>query len=332
MKVGILGLGYVGLTSAGCMLEQGHSVVGVEPHAEKLADLSHGVCPISEPGLDDFLKRGTAAKRWTFYPDTVAADVGRCDIILVCVGTPAREDGSLNMEQIELATDELASALAASGRAGKHTIVYRTTMPPGSMEFLVRPRFEKILGSDCERVVELVYNPEFMRETSAIEDYFHPSRIVVGTADRMPCPRLSELNRDVAAPWFHTSFAEAEFVKLVDNAWHALKVAFANEIGRFASEICVSADKTHEIFISDSKLNISPSYLVPGGPFGGSCLPKDLRALAKLGKDAGVEAPLIASVLEFERGSQRLPRWSLPTSIGTWREGSLDRPVIQTRD
>ena len=317
MRIGILGLGYVGLTSAACLLKEGHLVVGVEPDDAKLASLAQGNCPISEPGIAALLETGKANGRWQAVASVSEADItARCDIVLVCVGTSSATNGTLDLSHVEAATRDVAAALAAGNRSGRLTVVYRSTMPPGSMETLVRPIYARILGGGFEEAVELAVNPEFMRESTAVHDYFNPARIVIGTADGGPSAALATLYRDIDAPRFFTTFAEAEFVKLVDNAWHATKVSFANEIGRFCHGIGVDPARIYEIFVADTKLNISPHYLRPGGPFGGSCLPKDLRALSNLGETIGIDAPLIGSAMAsndahkrflFERCARGLP-------------------------
>ena len=238
-----MGLGYVGLTGASCLLRQGHEVVGVEPNTVKLAQLERGASPIAEPEIEEWLGQGLRAGRWAVFADATAAKITECEIIFVSVGTPGKPDGSHDMSHIEAVSIDLAQALRQRTMLDRLTLVYRSTMLPGSMAGLVQPTFAKILGTNFNEKLELVYNPEFTREGSAVNDFLNPSRIVVGTADGRPSQRLAELNRHMPAPTFTMAFGEAEFIKLVDNAWHATKVAFANEFGRCCARMGIDFGK-----------------------------------------------------------------------------------------
>lgn len=297
MKLGILGLGYVGLTSAACLIKEGHTVIGVEPDTAKRAMLAVGVCPIAEPGVGDLLALGTNERRWEVHADILAASVDRCDAVLVCVGSPGTEEGDLDLTHVAFVSRGIADLVARTDRTRPLPVVYRSTMPPGSMDRTVLPAYAEALGSERDRLVELVFNPEFMRETTAVRDYFNPARIVVGTMDGRPSAILAELYRNIDAPSFVTRYAEAELVKLVDNTWHATKVAFANEIGRLCLALGLDTAVVNDIFLADTKLNVSARYLRPGAPFGGSCLPKDIRALNAIGGGLGVDTPVIGSVM-----------------------------------
>ena len=297
MKVGIFGLGYVGTTSACCIASQGNSVLGFDINPEKVAQINSAIPPVREPGLDDLLKQARAESR---IEATVSVDarINDLDVILVCVGTPSTADGSHDMSAIVHVTSQIAAAIDAKRkRKTPLTIAYRSTFRPGSMDKLVAPVFRATLGDDFARKVELVYNPEFLREASAIDDYFNPPKIVIGTADAKPSVNMEKLHAGIAAPVFHTGYREAEITKFVDNTWHAVKVAYANEIGRICQKLGISASKVHEIFVSDRKLNISPAYTRPGGAFGGSCLPKDVRALQHMSTDIGANTHLIDTLL-----------------------------------
>jgi GDP-mannose 6-dehydrogenase len=227
----------------------------------------------------------------------VASALDGADLAVVCVGTPSGPDGSHDMRYIVNVTREIAAARAAGPGGGALTVAYRSTLRPGSMRRLIGPIFHTLLGAERAAAVRLVYNPEFLREAQAIHDYFHPARIVIGTADGGDDPVLRALHEGIEAPVFVTVFEEAELTKFVDNTWHAVKVAYANEIGRICQRLGISARRTHEIFVADTKLNISPYYTRPGGAFGGSCLPKDVRALQHLATDLGVNAHLVDSLL-----------------------------------
>jgi GDP-mannose 6-dehydrogenase len=199
------------------------------------------------------------------------------------------------MSYIAEVSRQIAAAVDPE-RSQPLTVVYRSTIRPGTIEELITPIFRSVLGAKTG-AVELVYNPEFLREAVAIRDYFNPPKIVIGTADGMPCARMDELNKNIDAPVFYTLYREAEFTKFVDNTFHAVKVSFANEIGRVCLQLGISAATVHKIFVSDTKLNISPYYMRPGGPFGGSCLPKDVRALQYISGDIGANTHLIESLI-----------------------------------
>ena len=294
MKIGILGLGYVGLTSAGCLLKSGHTVIGIEPNPSKVELLLSGRSPIAESQLEELLAEGVRSGRFTVTA-TANAELARCDIVFICVGTPGMPDGSHDLGQVIEASRQLAKAIRGHTRSSPLPVVYRSTMRPGSVDMLIEPVFTAELGEPLAGV-ELIYNPEFLRESSAVDDYFNPPKIVVGTASGSGSPQLAELYRDISAPTFNTTIREAELVKFIDNVWHALKVSYANEIGRLCSALGISAARMHEIFVADRKLNISPYYMRPGPAFGGPCLPKDLRALAALIDDFGGDSPVIDAI------------------------------------
>lgn len=294
MKVAIFGLGYVGLTAAACIAKQGHTVVGVDVNSEKVAGVNAGHSPITEPGLEDLLKDAIAGGRLK-AATSIGEEINDCDVAIVCVGTPSAADGSHNMSYIAEVSRQIAAAVNRPGR-DPLTVVYRSTIRPGTIEELIRPVFQNILGDRISQI-ELVYNPEFLRESVAIKDFFNPPKIVIGTADGEPCEKMDRLNEGLDAPVFYTRYREAEITKFVDNTFHAVKVSFANEIGRVCAALGVSATKVHEIFISDTKLNISPYYTRPGGAFGGSCLPKDVKALQFIATDVGANAYLVESLI-----------------------------------
>lgn len=295
MKVAIFGLGYVGCTAAGCITSQGHEVVGVDVSESKVAAINEGRSPVREPGLDELIAEAREKGRISavYHVGDVLQD---CDIAIVCVGTPSGVDGAHNMSFIVQVTRSIAEALPAD-RGRPLTVAYRSTMRPGTCEQMILPIFRATLGARADDVVEIVYNPEFLREASAIKDYFAPPKIVIGTMDGKPSEAMEKLHEGIEAPVFRTGIREAELTKFVDNSWHAVKVSFANEIGRVCQNLGISAKAVHEIFVSDTKLNISPYYLRPGGPFGGSCLPKDVRALQYIAADCGAATHLVDSLI-----------------------------------
>lgn len=300
MHIAIYGLGYVGLTAAACLAKSGHRVTGVEVSEAKVAELKAGGCPISEPGLASLLRE--AREQGLFdVTQSAGALINDCDMAIVCVGTPSGPDGSHNMTYISEVSRQIAAAVA-SNRPTPLTVVYRSTFRPGTIENLVMPIFEAELEDRFSAAVELIYNPEFLREATAINDYFNPPKIVIGTVDGFPSENMTKLYAGIDAPTFYTPFREAEFTKFVDNTWHAVKVAFANEIGRTAVKLGISARQVHKIFVSDTKLNISSYYMRPGGAFGGSCLPKDVRALQYIAADVGANTVLVDSLLRSNEG------------------------------
>jgi GDP-mannose 6-dehydrogenase len=302
MKIAIFGLGYVGLTAAGCLASQGHSILGIDVSADKVAAIKAGRCPIKEPGLDGLLLEALTAGR--LDADTqIGAHLSDCDMAIVCVGTPSAPDGSHNMSYIAEVTRQIATAVSPQ-RAEPLTVVYRSTIRPGTMEELIQPIMSSLLGRGSE-AVELVYNPEFLRESVAIKDFFSPPKIVIGTHDGAPSANMDRMNADLDAPVFYTQYRESEFTKFVDNTFHALKVSFANEIGRVCGLLNIDASKVHEIFISDTKLNISSYYLRPGGPFGGSCLPKDVKALQFIAGDVGANTHVIDALIRSNEAHKK---------------------------
>ncbi|RBP15779.1 GDP-mannose 6-dehydrogenase [Roseiarcus fermentans] len=323
MRIAVYGLGYVGLTGAICLASEGHDIVGVDVSEHKIRQIMSGVSPIREPGLDQMLAEAMASRRLrcTSNPLEPARD---CDMAIVCVGTPSAADGSHNMRDIAEVTRQLADGVRAAGRKEKFTVVYRSTIRPGTVEGLILPIFASALG-DARDAIEVVYNPEFMREASAVKDFFNPPKIVIGTADGAPSARVEALNRNLSAQTFTVKYREAELTKFVDNSFHALKVAYANEIGRICVKLDIDAKVVHKIFVSDTKLNISPYYLRPGGPFGGSCLPKDVRALQYIANDIGANTHVIDSLMRsndahkhflFSRAVKALPEGASVLMLG----------------
>ena len=304
MKIAIFGVGYVGLTSAACLINDGHEVIGVDVSESKVRMINEGRSPIFEPGLEELLTRGVKEGRLIAYQE-IGDRLADCDIAIVCVGTPSAVDGSHNMGYIAEVSRQIAIASADLPPRGRPlTVMYRSTMRPGSIDRLIAPIFRGFHGETLTKV-ELVYNPEFLRESTALKDYYAPPKIVVGTHDGQPSATVDELYRNIEAPRFYVGYREAEITKFVDNSFHALKVAFANEIGRICGREGVSAKTVHEIFVSDTKLNISPYYLRPGGAFGGSCLPKDVRALTYLSNEVGAETFVLDAILRSNDAHKR---------------------------
>lgn len=295
MNIAIFGLGYVGFTAMCCIAREGHRLSGFDISEKKVRQINDGQSPIIEPQVAELLQEGRAAGRITAYTE-IHDRLDDCDLAIVCVGTPSAPDGSHNMTHIAEVSRQIAAAIDPA-RTKPLTIAYRSTFRPGTTEELIEPIFHAALGAECQNLIELVYNPEFLRESSAVQDYFAPPKIVIGTKDGAPSERMDILNRNLAAPTFYVRFGEAELTKFIDNSWHALKVAYANEIGRVCLQLGLSASTVHEIFVSDTKLNISPYYTRPGGAFGGSCLPKDVRALQFIAAESGAATPVVDALL-----------------------------------
>ena len=294
MKVAILGLGYVGITAAACLASQGHEVIGVDPSATKVDAVLAGRSPVTEPGVSEMIAEARARGSIT-ATTAVTPELASCDLAIVCVGTPSAVDGSHNMSFIAEVSRQLAEAVKANPD-GSLTVAYRSTVRPGTMEELVQPIVDSVLGDEASRI-ELVYNPEFLRESSAVKDFFAPPKIVIGTKTGAPCAVLDKINEGISAPVFYVRYRESEITKFVDNSFHAVKTVFANEIGRVCTHLGISAAEVHKIFVSDTKLNVSPYYLRPGGAFGGSCLPKDIRALQHISRTCGGFTHLIDSLI-----------------------------------
>lgn len=295
MKIVIIGLGYVGSTAAGCLVSQGHRVIGVDVSLPKVEAFNRGEPPVFEPGLKELFRKGKADGLLSAQTE-ICDWVDNADLVFVCVGTPSAASGGHDMRYIVQSTREIANALKGMKRDTPLTVAYRSTIRPGTVDELIVPIFRSELGDTFRDQVEVVYNPEFLREASAISDFFNPPKIVVGTLDGEHCKVMEEVNRGIDAPIFVVPVREAEIIKFVDNTWHAVKVTFANEIGRICQKLKISARTIHEIFVSDHKLNISSYYLRPGAAFGGSCLPKDVRAFQNLAMDCGANLHLVDSL------------------------------------
>ena len=294
MKIAVLGLGYVGCVTGACLAQMGHKVYGVDIAPAKVDLLNSGHSPVLEKGLDALVGRMVAARRFRATLNSAEALEGS-DISLVTVGTPSRRDGSADLDHVSAALGDIGRFLR---RASKfHVIAIRSTVPPGTTEGLAIPALEKASGKKAGRDFGVCFHPEFLREGSSIHDFFHPPKTVLGTNDSQVARRLIRLWKPVKAPIYVTSFKAAEVLKYADNSFHALKVAFANEIGSLCRHLGIDSGEVMRIFTQDTKLNISPRYLKPGFAFGGPCLPKDVRAICRLARKSGLILPLIENIL-----------------------------------
>jgi GDP-mannose 6-dehydrogenase len=310
MRIGLFGLGYVGTVGAACLADRGHTVIGVDKSSLKVDHIRSGRSPIVEPGIDDLIRRAVNSGRLMVTEDAAEA-VAASDMSIVCVGTPGRPDGTLQLDALEAVVGEIGHAIRAKGK--RHTVVVRSTVTPGTTRGLVAARLAKLADNTT---VGVAFNPEFLREGSAVSDFNNPSRTVVGATDQETSDEVMSLYRDFPGLKISTDVEIAEFVKYVDNAWHALKVAFGNETGIIAKALGLRSHDVMDIFLADERLNISPAYMRPGFAFGGSCLPKDLRALTQLGRALDLSLPVLGHILEsnrlmIERGAD----WILDQSI-----------------
>jgi nucleotide sugar dehydrogenase len=294
LSISVFGMGYVGSVSAACFAHVGHKVIGVDVSPLKVEMMASGRTPIIEARMSELVEEG---HRSGLLQATTKADeaVRNSDISFVCVGTPSMRSGKLDLAYVERVVHEIGVALKQKNSF--HVVVLRSTVLPGTTESLVIPTLEKASGRRAGTDFAVCYNPEFMREGSAVADFLQPPYTVLGAQDPQHLTALQELYKTVSAPVFETKIPVAEMVKYVCNAFHAVKIGFANEVGTLCKSLGVDTEAVTRIYTSDTKLNISPAYLSPGFAFGGSCLPKDLRAISHRAKELDVTLPLLESIL-----------------------------------
>lgn len=303
MRIGVYGLGYVGCVSAVCLASMGHRVIGVDVNAYKVECLSQGRSPIIEDRIGELTAEVVASGMLTVTTDARSA-VMDSDVSLVCVGTPSTAAGELSTAFLEQVTSEIGAALAAAERW--HVVVYRSTMLPGTCEGLLIPRLEELSGKRAGVDFGVCVNPEFLREGTSVKDFFDPPKTVVGACDSRTANTVTELYGSLPGSSYQVPIQIAEMSKYVDNSFHALKVCFANEIGAICSSLSLDSYAVMDIFLSDTKLNLGSAYLRPGFAFGGSCLPKDVRALTHIARRNMVDVPVLANLLHSnERHLQR---------------------------
>lgn len=294
MRVSVFGLGYVGSVTAACLASKGNSVIGVDLSPSKVEQIEAGHSPIVEPGLKELVEGAHRASTLHATTDSAAA-VLQTDISFLCVGTPSLRSGKLDLGHVEPVCREIGQVLKRKNAF--HLVVLRSTVLPGTAESIVIPALEESSGKALGKDFGVCVNPEFMREGTAVGDFLEPSMTIIGAGESKDAAWLHELYAWAPGRVFETSFRTAEMVKYVCNAWHALKVAFANEVGTLAKELQVDAEAVAEIFTADHKLNISASYLKPGFAFGGSCLPKDVRALNHRARELDLKLPLFEAIM-----------------------------------
>ncbi|TLN22454.1 UDP-glucose/GDP-mannose dehydrogenase family protein [bacterium] len=294
MNIAIFGLGYVGCVSAACFARMGHAVTGVDVNPLKVEMINQGRSPIIELEIDKIIAETVAAGRLRAVTSAGEA-VMATDVSLICVGTPSCESGELNLEFVERVCEEIGAALAK--KTTYHVVAIRSTVLPGTLQNVVQPILERTSGRRVGEAFGLCSNPEFLREGSAVRDFFAPPYTLIGQNDDQAGDCLSQLYQPLEAPLVRTEIKTAEMVKYANNAFHALKITFANEIGSFCKASGVDSHRVMDIFKMDSKLNISGAYLKPGFSFGGSCLGKDLRAMLHRARHNDLDMPLMQSIL-----------------------------------
>jgi GDP-mannose 6-dehydrogenase len=315
MKVSIFGLGYVGAVTAGCLAEQGHVIIGADVQPEKVDAFNTGRSPIIEPELDDLLSTARKEGRLSATTNAEEAVLGS-DVSIICVGTPSLESGRLNLDYVRKVSEQIAAVLQRSGKA--HVLLFRSTMLPGSTRLMVQDFFESLRAAGQVRIY---YCPEFLREGTAVKDFREPSLAVVGTHDGQP-PDSAEARELLGGTPAALAWEGAEMIKYSCNYFHALKVGFANEIGRLCKHLGEDGARVMDVVCSDTRLNISRYYMKPGTPFGGSCLPKDVSALLSFARQEGISLPLLDNTLDTNHAHLDL-LLKLITSKGVRKVGLL---------
>ncbi len=294
MDISIFGLGYVGTVCGVCLAKNGHNIVGVDVSDHKIQLINDGLPPIVEAGLTELIQQVVQEKKLSASKDHRSA-VLDSDISIVCVGTPSRSDGSLDTQYLEQVCDQIGKAL--KDKDDYHLVVIRSTVLPGTVMGELLPILESASGKKVGVDFGLAMNPEFLRESTAIEDFYDPEMTVIGEFDKRSGDILESIYEGIDSPVMRNTIEIAEMIKYTCNVWHATKVAFGNEIGSISKEIGIDGREVMDIVCKDKKLNISSYYMRPGFAFGGSCLPKDVRALTHLGRQLGVKTPVISNLM-----------------------------------
>ena len=298
MNISVFGLGYVGCVSAASFAGDGHTVVGVDVNQGKVDAVNEGRSPIVEPGLEELLSRTVAESRLRATADTAEA-VHDTEVSLLCVGTPSQRNGSLDLSHLQRVAQQVGTALR--NKSAYHVVIVRSTVLPGTTHDAIIPALEQASGKTYGDGFGVSVNPEFLREGTALNDFRKPPLTLVGHNHAADATGTIGLYRSVEAPLVSTSIRVAEMMKYASNTWHALKIVFANEMGNLCKKLDVDSHEVMEIFCRDHKLNLSPYYLKPGFAFGGSCLPKDVRALQYRAREVDVELPMISHILPSNR-------------------------------
>jgi GDP-mannose 6-dehydrogenase len=294
--ISVFGAGYVGCVSAACLVQDGHQVIAVDPDTHKIESLAKGLAPIYEPGLDELIAIGHQTGALSATSDYVAA-VLASDVSFCCPGTPSREDGSLDTKYVQTVSEQIGRALKQ--KDDFHVVVMRSTILPGTVESIVIPALEKFSGKKAGVDFGVAYYPEFLREGTAVADYYSPGAIVFGEleGDKRSIETLKALCAHIAVEPHVIPIRSAEIVKYANNCWHAVKIGFANEIGNLCASVGIDSHVVMDVVCADTRLNISKAYLKPGYAFGGSCLPKDLRALRSFGRVHNTPTPMLDATM-----------------------------------
>ncbi len=319
MNISIFGMGYVGAVCTGCLADMGHTVIGVDLNQVKVDLVNQGRSPIVEPGLGELLKGGVNSGRIRATTD-VAAAIRDSELSMICVGTPSKKCGDLDLSHIEDVSRQIGAALA--GKQQRHTIVVRSTVLPGTVKSVVVPILETGSGKSAGVDFGVAVNPEFLRESTAINDYRNPPMTVIGEWDSASGDTLATIYQEIPAPIIRKPIEVAEMVKYTCNVWHATKVSFANEIGNIAKALGVDGRQVMDVMCQDSKLNLSKYYMRPGFAFGGSCLPKDVRALTYRATQLDAEQPLLRALMQSNK-AQIGNAFNLIESFGQRKVGML---------
>ena len=337
MKISVFGLGYVGAVSAGCLAKDGHEVIGVDPYQPKVDLINAGQTPVIEKEIDEII--ANAVKHGNLRATTnVHEAVSQTELSLICVGTPSQLNGSLDLKYVRTVCEQIGAAIQNSPTY--HVVVARSTMLPGSMNSVVIPTLEQASKKKAGKDFGVCINPEFLREGTAVYDLYHPPKTVIGESDPRCGDIVSSLYAGLDAPLIRTDIETAEMVKYSDNVWHALKVSFANEVGNICKAIGLDGHKVMEIFCQDTKLNLSSYYMKPGFAFGGSCLPKDVRALSYKARSLDLDLPVLNSILPSnknqiekgfkmitEKGSRKIGLLGLSFKAGT--DDLRESPLVE---
>ena len=294
MKISIFGLGYVGAVSMACLGRDGHEVTGVDIDQNKLNLIAAGKSPIVETGIMDLMSDVVASGR-IHVTDSAEEAIATTDLSFVCVGTPSRPNGSQSLDALIRLSEQIGTALKE--KSEPHTIVVRSTVEPGTVENVIVPILEKHSGKLAGDNISVCFQPEFLREGSSVKDYDNPPMTVVGVQDKRAAEQLKEVFGGLPCEFIETEIRTAETLKYACNTFHTLKISFANEIGRICQALGSDSNRVMELLCEDKQLNISKAYLRPGFAFGGSCLPKDLRALLYMAKSRDVDVPMLAGLL-----------------------------------
>lgn len=319
LQVSVFGLGYVGCVTAACLADRGHHVIGVDVSESKVNLLNAGTATIVEEGIADLVRRGHQDGRLratTSVADAIAAS----SISLICVGTPSQPNGNLDLSYVERVATQIGEALRS--KSSRHTIVIRSTVFPGTTLSLARPAIEQASEKQAGRDFGLSMNPEFLREGSSIKDFYAPPFTVIGVEDEVTGQTVAQLYDGIEAPLHIVATGVAEMLKYACNAYHGLKVGFANEIGNICKSLGVDSHEVMRLFVQDTKLNVSRAYLMPGFAFGGSCLPKDLRAITYRARQLDVSTPILRATLD-SNAEQISRAFEMVAAAGSRRVGVL---------